>query len=302
MKRLYASVLLMVCAVAAFVPVTGPAAARKPTRPAAVKKKLPVVPGSQYLALGDSVTFGYVESAVTPAPNYHDPASFLGYPLMLRRLLGLKVADAACPGETSSSLINPAAQSEACENNPQHTSAHYRPMFPLHVSYSGSQLAYAVSYLMRHHNVRLVSLMIGANDFFACEATTKDACTRSSELNALAATVQKNVKTILSAIRNKAHYHGQLVIVNYYSSNYASAVINSAIQFFNHNQDAPAKPFHVEIADGFGVFRAAAAHSGGDSCKAGLLTQLSTGGCGIHPSYAGQALLAQAVAKAIKLG
>jgi hypothetical protein len=48
----------------------------------------------------------------------------------------------------------------------------------------------------------------------------------------------------------------------------------------------------VVIADGFGELQAASARSGGDTCTAGLLTQLSTGGCGIHPSYAGQALLA----------
>ncbi len=52
----------------------------------------------------------------------------------------------------------------------------YRTMFPLHVKYSGSQLDYAVSYLKTHKNVRLVSLMIGANDLFVCEETTADHC------------------------------------------------------------------------------------------------------------------------------
>jgi len=55
----------------------------------------------------------------------------------------------------------------------------------------------------------------------------------------------------------------------------------------------------VEIADGFGELQAASAHSAGNPCTAGLLTQLSTGGCGIHPSFAGQALLAQSVENAI---
>ena len=40
----------------------------------------PVVPGTRYLALGDSVTFGYMESNVVPAPNYNDASNFLGYP------------------------------------------------------------------------------------------------------------------------------------------------------------------------------------------------------------------------------
>ena len=55
------------------------------------------------------------------------------------------------------------------------------------------------------------------------------------------------------------------------------------------------------IADGYGEFQAGSVHSGGNTCTAGLLTQLSTGGCGIHPSYAGQSLLAQALEKAIHI-
>jgi hypothetical protein len=34
-------------------------------------------------------------------------------------------------------------------------------------------------------------------------------------------------------------------------------------------------------------------------CDAGLLTQLSGGDCGVHPSYAGQCLLALAVERAL---
>jgi lysophospholipase L1-like esterase len=291
MRRAYAAMSL----IAAFALLSGPAMAKKP----AVKKNLPVVPGSQYLALGDSVTFGYMESNVVPAPNYSNAASFLGYPEQLGAELHLRVTNAACPGETSASLISVAAQSNGCENNPSGTSANYRVLHPLHVRYKGSQLAYAVSYLKSHHDVRLVSLMIGANDYLRCVETTKDACASSSEEAALAATLTKNVRTILSTIRNKAHYQGQIALVNYYSP---FAALNATTVHYNGVGDATAKPFHVEVVDGYGLFAAADAHSGGDACKAGLVTQLSTGKCGIHPSYAGSALLAQAVAKAIKLG
>jgi lysophospholipase L1-like esterase len=245
-----------------------------------------------------------MESGVVPTPDYRNAANFPGYPEQVGSALRLKVANAACSGETSSSLINPKAQSNGCENSPGHPNTGYRTMFPLHVKYSGSQLAFAVSYLKSHKNVRLVSLMIGANDFFVCQETTKDGCASSSEKNATAATVTKNIHTILSSIRNKAHYRGQIVIVNYYSLNYANASTNALSQLLNQVQDGAAKPFKVRIADGYGELQAASAHSGagGNTCKAGLLTQLSSGGCGIHPSYAGQALLAQAVEKAIKLG
>src|ERR1700682_4758095 len=71
----------------------------------------PVTPGSRYLALGDSVTFGFQENFVIPAPNYHDPGSFLAYPEQLGAELHLIVANAACPGETSASLIDSSAPS-----------------------------------------------------------------------------------------------------------------------------------------------------------------------------------------------
>ena len=290
--------VLAVCAaglVVAFA-TTGSAAASVKLNP------LPVVPGSGYLALGDSVTFGYQEPNVVPAPNYHNAANFPGYPEQMGAALRLRVANAACPGETSSSLINASAISNGCENTLGKPPA-YRQMFPLHVKYSGSQLAYAVRYLKSHRNVRLVSLMIGANDYFVCVETTKDGCTSASELAALLKKISTNVKMILSTIRSRAAYTGQIAIQNYYSLNYASAVSNGQSKALNATVDAAAKPFRVVITNSYAVFEMAAFHSGaqGDDCKAGLLTQLSTGKCGVHPSYAGQALLAQAMENAVKL-
>jgi lysophospholipase L1-like esterase len=257
--------------------------------------QLKLTPGSGYLALGDSVTFGYEEPGVKPAPNYKNAASFIAYPAMLGSELHLKVANSACPGETSASFLNVKAQSNGCENTLGHPNTGYRRSNPLHVKYSGSQMAYAVSYLHSHPGVRLVSLMVGANDLFLCQQTTKDGCLGKGEFAAALAKVEANVKTILSTIRNKAHYGGQLIIVNYYALNYSSPLIRGESARLNAGVDSAAKPFKVRFADGFGIWRAATVHSGGDSCVAGLLTQLGAGKCGVHPTYAGQALLAQAV-------
>jgi lysophospholipase L1-like esterase len=264
--------------------------------------RLPVTPGSGYLALGDSVTFGYQESNVVPAPNYRNASSFYGYPEQFGPQLRLQVANAACPGETSSSLINPRAESNGCENT-LGKGVGYRTAFPLHVSYRGSQLRYGVSYLKTHRNVRLVSLMIGANDYFVCVEITRDSCTARSERTAVLNKLAANVRVILSAIRRNARYTGQLAIVNYYSLNYASAVSTAQSAALNTVVDRAARPFGVEIAPSFSLLRLAAFHSGaqGDTCKAGLLTQLSTGQCGVHPSYAGQAVLAQALMNAVRL-
>jgi lysophospholipase L1-like esterase len=293
MKRRYSGVIAA-CAAGLLMALPGAAGA--------AAKPLPLVPGSGYLALGDSVTFGYQESNVVPAPNYRDASTFFGYPEQLGASLRLSVANAACPGETSSSLINASTISNGCENTLGKPGG-YRTRFPLHVSYRGSQLAYAVSYLKSHRDVRLVSLMIGANDYFVCVNTTKDGCTSAAELGGLLKKIAANVRTILSAIRNQAHYKGQLAIVHYYSPNYASAFSTAQSAALNAAVDSAAKPFNFLVADGFSVWKLAAFHSGaqGDDCKAGLLTQLSTGKCGIHPTYAGQALLAQAVMKAVRL-
>jgi hypothetical protein len=85
----------------------------------------------------------------------------------------MRLADA---GETASSFVNRAAQSNGCENLPGGGKTGYRTLFPLHVGYRGSQLAFAVRYLRSHPNVRLVSLMIGANDGLLCREVTADHC------------------------------------------------------------------------------------------------------------------------------
>lgn len=255
----------------------------------------PVTQGSTYLALGDSVTFGYQESQVIPAPNYHQAAGFRGYPEQLGTMLRLKVTNLACPGETSASLVNAKAPSNGCEDG-------YRKAFPLHTNYTGSQLPAAVTFLRSHPRVLLVSLMIGANDLFLCQATTKDACTSPAEQKATLAKVSANVRRILSEIRGRAHYRGQIVIVQYFSLNYSSPVITSYSAGLNQAQASAAKPFHVRIAGAFGEFRTASRRFGQNPCLAGLLTQLGAyGNCGVHPSYAGQALLAKSVLAATRL-
>ena len=298
-RRVLRAIAVSVIALGLLAVASGPALAKK----AANRKHPAITPhtainqDSTYLALGDSVTFGFEESQVVPAPNYQDASSFIGYPEQFGAELHLNVVNPSCPGETSASLINATAPSNGCENG-------YRAAFPLHVNYTDSQLAFAVSYLRTHHDVRLVSLMIGANDFFLCQKATTDQCSSPSELAALRASVGNNVATILSAIRFRAHYRGQIAIVNYYSLDYSNPLDTAvAQQVLNANQDDAARPFHVEIADGFGELQAGAAHSGGNSCTAGLLTQLKGAPtpCGIHPSYAGQTLLAASLAKVVRV-
>jgi lysophospholipase L1-like esterase len=257
-----------------------------------VTSSTPVTRGSGYLALGDSVSFGYQEPAVVPAPNYHQAAGFRGYPEQLGTELHLRVTNLACPGETSASLIDASAPNAGCTV--------YRRFFPLHIRYRGSQLAYAVRFLAANRGIRLVSLMIGANDEIVCVA--QHGCATRAQQRAELAKVSGNVRRILSAVRERGHYGGQIAIVNYYSLDYASPLTDATTIALNNAMDRAAKPFQAEIANGYGELKTASERFGGSPCLAGLITQLGTPGkCGIHPSYAGQALLAKALATAIRL-
>jgi lysophospholipase L1-like esterase len=235
-----------------------------------------------YLALGDSVTFGYRPAQVTPLEEYLDPRNFTGYPTEVARALGLTVVNASCPGETTASMIDTHAPSEGCENG-------YRTLAPLHVAYTGSQLAFAVRFLRQHPGTRLVTIMIGADDMFRCQSTTADHCTGTDFDQALAR-VGANLGTILAAIRE--HYRGDLVVVTYYALNYGDA---GQTERLNAVIAAQARRHDARIASGFAAFEPAAARADGDTCAAGLLVRLPGGGCDKHPSAAGQARLAAAV-------
>ncbi|HTR70935.1 MAG TPA: SGNH/GDSL hydrolase family protein [Mycobacteriales bacterium] len=270
----------------------------------------PVVAGSRYLALGDSVVFGYRESNSIPAPkSYANAKKFVGFPEDVAANLGLKLTNAACPGETTASFLNTKAQSNGCENTFDKNASGpvpggYRTAYPLHAKYkssSQSQLAFAEAYLKAHPNTRLVTLMIGANDGFICLAETSDSCI--NEIGTVTSTITKNATKIFKGIRDTAHYTGQLVVVSYYSTDYSQALDNLESQEVTNAVTAAGKGYHVTVADGYGQFEKAAKQAGGDTCAAQLLTALSgadAGTCGVHPSVAGQALLAQAVEQAIK--
>src|SRR5579884_2724368 len=68
LRRARALITACVAGMATLALTSAPASARAHHGSAA--RNLPVVPGSRYLALGDSVTFGYEEPQVVPAPDY----------------------------------------------------------------------------------------------------------------------------------------------------------------------------------------------------------------------------------------
>lgn len=238
-----------------------------------------------YLALGDSVAFGYRPNA---GADYLNAANFRGYAENYAALRGLRLANASCPGETTGSMLTPGAPSNGCENG-------YRLAFPLHVSYPGTQVAYAVQYLRDHPDTRLVTLTIGANDMFLCQRTTPDHCTGASFDTALAQ-VSRNLEATLAAVRG--HYRGDLVLVSYYSLDYRDQAQVKQVKALDAALAKVTRRYHGRIADGFTAFRLASLRAGGDPCAAGLLIKLPAGGCDVHPSAAGHLALTAALALA----
>jgi lysophospholipase L1-like esterase len=260
---------------ASATPVTGPAA------------------HGTYLALGDSVAFGYVPPQAVPAPNYSDPRSFVGYPEDVARALHIPVSNASCPGETTASFLVPGAASNGCENSPG-SSVGYRTEYPLHVQYRGTQMQYALRYLAVHRDTRLVTIDIGANDVFLCEETTTDGCTSTAELAAVLQEIAANLTAIYTQIRDVAHYHGLLVALTYYSLSYAPGQV-AGTEALDSVIASVTEKFGGKVADGFAAFEGPSAAFGGSACAAGLLIKLPDGTCNIHPSPAGHLLLAQAI-------
>jgi lysophospholipase L1-like esterase len=264
--------------------------------PAAAKAKAKAPRG--YLALGDSIPFAYREATNLPTPDYTNPASFVGYPQLVASALHLKLVDAACPGETTASFMTPGAASNGCENTFGGQPG-YRSLYPLHTRYSGTQLAFAVKYLKKHAGrVGLVTLQLGANDGFLCVKATTDHC--ASELGTLLAAVETNVSKILRTIRKNARYDGRIVLVNYYALDYADPLQSYQSQALNSALASAAQRYDADVADAYTSYARAASQSSGSSCAAGLLTILTGGGCGVHPSFAGHAVLANAVERQVR--
>lgn len=250
--------------------------------------------GGGYLALGDSVAFGYRPGAVTPVSDYLNAANFRGYAENYAALRGLRVANASCPGETTGSMLKIGAQSNGCENSVG-SPVGYRTAFPLHVTYVGTQIDYATRYLRTHRDTKLVTLNIGANDMFVCQATTPDQCT-GTDFQAALNQMSRNVATILGAVR--AHYRGDVVLVSYYSLDYRDPTQVSQVKAIDAALTQVTRRYHGKIADAFTAFRLASLRTGGDPCAAGLLIKLPTGGCDVHPTPAGHRVLTAALALA----
>jgi lysophospholipase L1-like esterase len=256
----------------------------------------PLAPGNgSFLALGDSLPFGLIKA---DGPAYVNPKNFVGYSDYVGRGERLDTVNAACPGETSSSFIFSTGADIGCRA--------FRASFPLHVSYTSTQLNFAMNYLAAHKQTRLVTIQLGANDGLLLQMSCNGdpACIQAGLPQAVA-TLKLNMDTILRSLRATG-FRGVLIVVNYYSTDYTDPLLTSLTVLLNQTLAAVAGANGAVIADAFTAFKAAAStpFAGGKTCKAGLLnvkpfdaTQTS---CDDHATQSGHQLLADTVEAAYK--
>lgn len=250
--------------------------------------------GNNYLALGDSVTFGFIDNA---GFEYFYPTNFVSYSDYVGITSKVDVVNAGCPGETTSGFISSTGEDHGCRA--------YRAVYPLHVRYTGTQLEFATSYLRRYRGTRLVTISLGANDGFLLEEQCNfDPTCIENGLPQLLATVSANMNTILSGLRGTG-YRGTIIVANYYSLDYTDQFQTQLTAALNQAIVSSASTYDAQVADVFSAFAAVAFANPlaqGKTCVAGLLNNSNPAQnppvCDVHPSQSGHKLFAQTVVNA----
>jgi len=247
--------------------------------------------GHGYLALGDSVAFG-----TNPLLDPANASNFTGYPEIVAQTLNIEDVNASCPGEATGGFSSSTGLDNVCRP--------YRAAFPLHVAYTGTQLAFAVNFLQNNPRTRLVTINLDANDLFRLQkgpgpdVWPPSTCFTPNVQLYFATCAVQNLETIFQGLRASG-YSGLIVALTYYALDYSDPASVGGAMLLNSAMITAAGRHGILVASGFDAWKATALASGGSSCAAGLLIPLPTGGCDIHPSPKGRGLLAQAIVSTI---
>lgn len=238
-----------------------------------------------YMALGDSLSFGY-------QPNLDFSSGFADDIFnTLHKANVTAVVNYACAGETTTSMIQ-----GGCVGR-----------FAHHGSYTGPQLRAAVDFLKSANNygrVSPITLEIGSNDVLPAWNPTTCSIEAGVNVDALLATMDANLtQTILPQLldaldaRTNAN-NGDLHLLNYYNP-YAKVCPGSApfVHELNDHLAADAAQFRIPVVDVYAAF-------GGDNNTASHIcdyTWMCSQFHDVHPTNKGYAVIAQAVETALAL-
>jgi lysophospholipase L1-like esterase len=235
-----------------------------------------------YLALGDSVAFGF-----NPLLDLRTQG-VTGYPELLAERLGLPVTNLSCPGEASGGFTSPTGADNHCREN--------RQMFPLHADYEGTQLAAAMEHISAHPETSIVTIDIGANDVFLLDhVCNRDLTCILTGFVTLIDQYNRNLDAIFDRLRT--HYDGPLVALTIYNPFPVDTTAQYAIEQINAALATKVNNYGGIVAEGMAAFAAA---GNGDPCKAGLLIAMPDGTCDVHPTPEGAAVLADAIEAALR--
>ena len=236
-------------------------------------------PVHTYIALGDSVAYGYthvkfVENFPNEVPAYFEEGYPNYYAMKLRgnkeaNNKGLVLVNNACPGETSGGLAGNLATNRYGEKEVE---CHYQTVLPMHNMYNGhSQLEDAIGIVTTEnpvtkttpaHPVEVISLNIGGNDelegLALCEREVKEEFEKTGEskygatpegavngcllshLEEIKEKIGGNVERVGGGLRHFG-YSGPLLILNGYNPN---AVVlpgsNTLVKIINERIEAAA--------------------------------------------------------------
>jgi lysophospholipase L1-like esterase len=277
-------------------------------------------PGSTYLALGDSLAYGYhqaqfqnelKEKGFVEAANFDDGyVDDFGAAL---RLLNpkLQIVNDGCPGETTETFIHGSGPygPAYCAGGP--TGSPFPKAF-LHHPYPGTQLEDAVA-VAGQPGTGTITLDIGANDILqflghTCGFPVTFSCSEE-QVEAEIGTVVTNIAYILGQLRAAAPT-AKIVFVSQYNP-YPTVLKpegrgDATVEALNAAIKSVAAGFNVRFANTARVINFSGTHGGpeaGDIPTVCLFTAMCPGGvynpaspeADIHPTKAGYAAMAGVV-------
>lgn len=245
-------------------------------------------PKGSYLALGDSLAFGFQlgKFLQEKATGTYDPATFnTGYVDDFAANLatvspGVQTVNLSCPGESTVTFSGSCVYHVVAGN-------------ALHVSYSGSQEAFALAFLEAHRGqVSPVTITLGANDFNpllqSCGGPTNIACVAAG-VPAVLNQVEANMDQILGSIRAAAP-DTEIIVMQYYNPFAVLSTDTSAFVLALNGVLAQAATSHgARLADAFAPFNLAP----NEPATLCALTLFCTPLNDVHASDAGYGVIAQ---------
>jgi lysophospholipase L1-like esterase len=275
--------------------------------------------GKTYLALGDSLAYGYhqaqfqeelKEKGFVEAAKFNDGyVDDFGATLKLLNPK-LKVVNDGCPGETTETMIKGSGVGPAfCAGGP--TGSPFPKAF-LHHSYPGTQLEDALA-IAKEAGVGTITLDIGANDILqflghTCGFPVTFTCT-PEQIEAEIGHVVSNVGLILSQLRAAAP-KAKIIFVSQYNP-YPTVLKpegtgDATVEALNGALKSVATSFGVGFANTARVINFSGTHGGpeaGDIPTVCAFTAMCPGGvfnpaspnADIHPTKAGYAAMAGVV-------